>query len=819
MSMLNLSFLLVALFSLLRASSSAPLPGFADFPDCVQGPGASWPICDSSLSPAARAADLVSRMNLTERLIRLGYDCPGLPHLGLPHYSFGTEGLHGIASGTQFTQSGDFSSSTLFPTPINSAAAFDRELWHSIATWISNEARAFNNDGRTGLHFWAPNINIVRDPRWGRAHETSGEDPYLTGQYALQYVRGMQEGVDGRYLKVVSTCKHWLAYDLETGDDGVDRHHFDAAVSELDLAETHLPAFESCVRDAKAAGIMCSYNEVNGVPTCSSPLFEQALLRDEWGFDGTVVSDCGAIEDISDNHRYAADATHAVALALNAGTDMECQFGEMYYQTHGQAAIDAGLLTEQRVDQAVARAYETLIRLGYFDAAADQPYRRIDHTYWNSSEAHAVSLRAAREGLVLLKNDAASLPIDSDRVKTIAVIGHAANESLVGPYVVQSPYDISILQGMREAGAARGVRVQYALGCYILDNDTSHFDEAIALAKTADLVVFVGGVNQTVSSEGNDQKSLALPGVQQQLVQELERVSKAPLITLVIGGVSTDISYLRDSPSVGSVLWIGFPGQDSGTAVASVLFGEYSPAGRLPITIYPAQYASEVRMGQMTMRASANGSYPGRTYKFYTGEPVYPFGWGLSYSNFTYSYTDTNQHGGATRSFDVSELASHFDRSGLHLSSAAPPNFHYIVNVTNSGPVTSDATVLAFLSASVRPSASHLATSPPLTQLVDFTRLHALAPGQSAAAVFTLQYRALAHVDEVGHSWLLPGDYRVTVGREAHAGSGQEGEGNGVEFAFSLTGAPKLIHRSLTSLAGNVSERSMQRGVVSSVTE
>jgi len=423
----------------------------------------------------------------------------------------------------------------------------------------------------------------------------------------------MQEGVDTRYYKVVSTCKHWLAYDLETGDDGVDRHHFNAVVSDLDLAETHLPAFESCVRDAKAAGVMCSYNEVNGVPTCSSPLFEQTLLRDQWGFTGHVVSDCGAIEDISDAHKYASDPTHAVGLALNSGTDMECQFGEMYYQTHGQRAIDAGLLTVERVNTAVARAYETLVRLGYFDAATTQPYRHIDNTYWNSTEAHRVSLQAAQEGLVLLKNNDNSLPLRAGRVKTIAVIGHAANESLLGPYIVQAPYDITILAGLQQASTARGLTVRYALGAYIADNDTSHFAEAVELAKSADVVIFVGGTNQSVSSEGRDQTSLALPGVQLQLIQQLEQASKAPLITLIIGGVSTDIIYLRDSPTVGSILWVGYPGMVAGTAVASVLFGEYSPAGRLPITIYPAEYAGQVRMGQMAMRPTA--SYPGRTYK------------------------------------------------------------------------------------------------------------------------------------------------------------------------------------------------------------
>ena len=618
--------------------------------------------------------------------------------------------------------------------------------------------------------------------------------------------------MDGRYYKVVSTCKHWLAYDLETGDDGVDRHHFNAVVSSLDVAETHLPAFESCVRDAKAGGIMCSYNEVNGVPTCSSRLFEQAVLRDEWGFTGTVVSDCGAIEDISDTHHYTADATHAVAAGLNSGTDMECQFGEMYYQTHGQRALDQGLITEERVNLAVERAYETLVRLGYFDSAASQPYRQIDHTYWNTSEAHAVSLQAAKESLVLLKNEAASLPLTVPHESTIAVIGHAANESLLGPYIVQAPYDISILAGIRQAAAARGAKVQYALGAYIADNDTSHFDEAVALAKAADIVIFVGGTNQTVSQEGHDQSSLALPGVQLQLIQRLEQASKAPLVTVMIGGVSTDISYLKHSSSVGSILWAGYPGMDAGTAVAAVLFGEFSPAGRLPLTIYPAEYASQVKMGQMAMRASSSPAYPGRTYKFYNGQAVFPFGFGLSYTNFTYSFPDSSsassQHG---RSYDVSALAEQYSRHSLHLSSVAP-DFHYIVNVTNSGSVVSDVAVLAFLSSTPDASVAHLAASPPISQLVDFTHIHALPVGQSVEAVFTLSFRSLAHVDQHGHSWLLPGQYRLTAGRGEHASSlGQQGEGSEARFSFSLVGQPTLLQRSVTALLGKQS-RTRQRG-------
>jgi beta-D-xylosidase 4 len=335
--------------------------------------------------------------------------------------------------------------------------------------------------------------------------------------------------------------------------------------------------------------------------------------------------------------------------------------------------------------------------------------------------------------------------------------------------------------------------VEYALGAYIAGNDTSHFKEAVNLASTADLVIFVGGTNQTVSEEGRDQTSLALPGVQLQLIQQLEKVSKQPLITIMIGGVSTDISYLKRSSSVGSILWAGYPGMDAGTAVASVLFGEFSPAGRLPITIYPADYANQVQMSNMAMRPTTSPAYPGRTYKFYTGEPVFPFGYGLSYTTFTYTFPSSMQQ--QHRSHNVHHLAQQYTQGGLHLSSPAV-DFHYIVNVTNSGSVRSDLVVLAFLSFTVDESAADVAASPPISALVDFAHLHQLESGQSVEVAFSLQFRALAHVDVDGHSWLLPGEYRLTIGQGEHAEHlGQNGEESAVTFIFNLSGAPQLIHR------------------------
>ena len=766
--------------------------------DCQHGPLATFPICDMSLSPMTRAMDLTLRLNISERIWQLGYSTNGHPRLGLPGYSFGTEGLHGVASGTQFTERGNFSSASYFPTPINTAATFDRALFHAIGSWISTEARAFSNAGRTGLHFWAPNINIVRDPRWGRSHETSGEDPYLTAAYALQYVSGMQWGVDGRYYKVVSTCKHWLAYDIETGDgsaSSLDRHHFNAVISDLDIAETQLPAFESCVRDARAGGIMCSYNEVNGVPTCSFPLYEQTVLRDEWGFTGTVVSDCGAIEDISDNHHYAANPVQAVAQGLSGGTDMECQFGPIYYQIHGQEALNQALITEEQINLSVARAYQTLVQLGYFDDPRLQPYRQIGSEYWNTSAAQAVSLQAAKESIVLLKNEQHSLPIDVSQLRSIAVIGHAANESLLGPYIVRGPYDLSVLTGIQDYATSHGVNVSHAIGAWIAGNDTSQFKQAVALAQSADLVIYVGGVNQTVASEGRDQTSLELPGVQLQLIQALEAVSTRPLVTVIIGGVSTDVSYLRDSPKTGSLLWIGFPGMAAGPAVASVLFGEFSPAGRLPITIYPAQYAQDVRMDYMGMRPSSTPYSPGRTYKFYTGTPIYPFGFGMSYTTFAYTYPNNNSLAMQTRVLDIDSLISSFQRKSFHLSSLLD-DVHYEINVTNTGGMPSDHSVLGFLSSQIDPVAQHIAASPPISQLFDFQHLHGLRPGEWRDVVFTLQYRSLSHYDSDGNSWLLPGNFFINIGRSDHADSlGQTGSAASLSLSLRLTGKPTLLHR------------------------
>ena len=444
----------------------------------------------------------------------------------------------------------------------------------------------------------------------------------------------------------------------------------------------------------------------------------------------------------------------------------------------------------------MARAYETLVRLGYFDDPALQPYRQIGPEYWNTSAAQAVSLQAAKESLVLLKNEQQSLPIDASQVRSIAVIGHAANESLLGPYIVRGPYDLSVLDGIADYAAARSISVTYALGCYVADNDTSHFTEAIAAAKAADLVVFVGGVNQSVASEGRDQTSLALPGVQLQLVAMLEAVAKRPLVAVIIGGVSTDVSYLRDSGNTGGLLWVGFPGMAAGPAVASVLFGEFSPAGRLPITIYPAQYAQDVRMDWMQMRPSASPYSPGRTYKFYTGAAVYPFGFGLSYSSFAYSYPNNNSLSQQTRALDIAALVSRYRLQALHLSDALV-EAHYEVNVTNTGGVVSDHSVLGFLSSSrLEAGARRLVASPPISQLFDFQHLHALQPGEWRDVVFTLQYRSLSHFDAEGNSWLLPGNYSIDFGRSNHAASlGQDGAHATLSLSLLLTGEPTVLHR------------------------
>ncbi|KAI0358157.1 glycoside hydrolase family 3 protein [Trametes cingulata] len=738
------------------------------FPDCVDGPLKANAVCDVTKDAITRAKALIDLWTDDELAANIDSAAPGVPRLGLPAYAWEAEGLHGIATspGVMFASSGNFSSATSFPQPILMGAAFDDPLIQKVASVISTEGRAFSNAGRAPLDYWTPNINPFRDPRWGRGQETPGEDPFHLSQYVYNLIVGLQGGVDPKpYFKVVADCKHFAAYDLENWEGNL-RYGFNAIVSQQDLSEFYLPPFQSCARDAKVGSVMCSYNAVNGVPACANKFLLQDILRDHWGFsdDRWVVSDCPAVEVIYLGHNFTSGFVEAAAVALLAGTDIFCDLG---ITKDLPDALQQGLIKRTDLERAVIRQYASLIRLGYFDPPEVQPYRQLGPSEVNTLEAQQLAHTAAVEGMVLLKNDGV-LPL-SPHVRKLALIGPWGNatELMQGNYFGVAPFLISALQGAQQAG----FDVEYVFGTNVTtQNDTSGFPAAIAAAKRADVVIFAGGLDETVESESLDRLNLTWPGNQLELVAELERVGK-PLIIAQFGGGQLDDTTLKNSHAVNAIIWGGYPGQSGGAALFDILTGKAAPAGRLPITQYPAAYADQVPMTDMSLRPSATN--PGRTYKWYTGTPVYEFGFGLHYTTFAFSWAAPRaaaaSFGGPAKTYSIAELVSRGEHSAPFLDLALLDTF--AVRVTNTGTVASDYVALLFVSGSFGP-APH-----PTKQLVSYTRVHGLAPQKSAVAELPVTLGAIARAEETGAKWVYPGTYTVALDTDG-----------ALKHTFTLTG-------------------------------
>jgi beta-glucosidase-like glycosyl hydrolase len=581
--------------------------------DDLDSPIANYPMCNNKISSKERAQDLMSRMTLYKMMNQLTHISPGIPRLGITAYDYWNEALHGVLAQDDIV--------TMFPQVIGLGAGFNISMYDEIAKTISTEGRALWNKNVGGLTYWAPNINIFRDPQWGRGQETPGEDPLLSATYATKYVQGMQQDNQG-FTKLVSTCKHFAAYSLEEWN-GVQRYGFDAIVDDQDLEETYLPAFKACVTQGKARSIMCSYNSVNGVPACANPKLLQEKLRDQWGFTGFVVADCDAVLNVYDPHFYSNTTYGATAVSLKAGTDLDCG---LFYK-HLPEALERGLLTAKDITQATERIFTQRIELGMFNRATN-PWEKIQYSEINTPTAQQLSLVAARESMVLLKNNH-TLPLDRTQKTTIGAIGPNADDivAMRGNYQGRPPYIITPLQGIKDL---LGKDVLYAKGCEVDGTDTSGFDEAIQVAMKADIIILVVGLNQVNEGEGQDRYNLTFPGPQDQLIDKVLVAAKGKLVIVVlVNGGPLDITHLRDDSRVSAILEAWYGGQSGGTAIADVLFGNYNPGGVLPITFYPQKYVDMIPLTDMRMRP-----YPGRTYRYLQIEPVYKFGYGLSYTRF-----------------------------------------------------------------------------------------------------------------------------------------------------------------------------------------
>ena len=681
---------------------------------------------DESLSFEERAKDLLSRMTLEEKLSQMTYQSQPIERLGIPAYNWWNEALHGVArAGT----------ATMFPQAIGLAAMFDDQELYEIADIIATEGRAkykaYSEEGDRGIYkgltFWSPNVNIFRDPRWGRGHETYGEDPYLTSRLGVAFVKGLQ-GDDPKYLKTAACAKH---YAVHSGPEGL-RHEFDAQVSQKDLWETYLPAFEACVKEGHVEAVMGAYNRTNGEPCCGSPTLLQKILRDTWGFRGHVVSDCWAIMDFHTHHHVTATAPESAAVALKAGCDVNC--GIVYL--HLQAALDERRITEEDVDRSLLRLLITRMKLGMFDQPEHVPYAAIPASANNTKAHQEKNLRAARKSLVLLKNDHV-LPLCPSKLRRIAVIGPNADsrEALKGNYYGDADRYTTVLEGIQNYLVGTDVEVAYSLGC-VLFHEKHHSDEnqyiyeATGLARHSDAVVVCLGLDDTLEGEerhqsntygSGDKPDLKFPGQQERLLREvLDAAGDKPVILVNMTGSAMDLNLAEERCAAIIQAW--YPGSRGGQAIAELLFGEYSPAGRLPVTFYRTiEELPEFTDYRMT----------GRTYRYMKNDALYPFGYGLSYNTYRY---------------DAVEFP-YWQDGKLHVR----------VRVTNQGTMEGDEVVQLYT----------IHKSPvlesPNCSLRGFQRI-TLEPGASQEVEFILGQEDLMMVNNDGEKVLESGEYEITVG-------------------------------------------------------
>jgi len=823
----------------------------------------TFPFRDPALSTEERVSDLVSRMTLQEKADQLLYTAPAIPRLGIPAYNWWNEALHGVARAGY---------ATVFPQSITVANSWDESLLFNVANAISDEARAkyheFQRRGKTGIYqgltFWSPNINIFRDPRWGRGHETYGEDPFLTGRMGYEFVRGMQ-GDDPKYLKTVATAKH---YAVHSGPEPL-RHSFNAKVSEVDLRETYLPAFRTLVVDAGVYSVMGAYNMFRDFPCCANPIL-YGILRNEWGFKGYIVSDCWAISDFYRFTHFAKDAAEAAAQAVKAGTDLEC--GADYKNL--VEAVKRGILTEDDINVAVKRIFTARFKLGMFDPNEKVPYAQIPFFVNCSDFNNSLSRQAERESVVLLKNANNILPL-SKNIKTIAVIGPNADnfESLIGNYNGIPKDPVTILKGIT-GKLAPGTKVIYAEGSdladgihnltvipsrYLVTDDgkqgafgeyfgnremngkplftrtddnisfywehlSPRFDmpddnfgirwttylvppvtgtyalgsmgsssyeilldgkviisttneheaslieapaelqagkkykievhyknlagdagihlmwapprpnlieEAVQAATGADVAVLVLGLSRRLEGEempikiegfsGGDRTNLNLPAAQEKLLEAVTATGKPVIVVLANGGA---MSVNKAQEKASAILLAGYGGQQAGNAVADVIFGDYNPAGRLPVTYYKS-------IDQIP--AFENYDMKGKTYRFFSQEPLYPFGYGLSYTTFSYS------------GLSVPEKVNAGDKVAVK------------VTVTNTGKVAGDEVVELYL------TDEKASTPRPIRQLEGFTRI-SLKPGESRLVEFNLEPRQFSLINKNEKRVIEPGYFTISVG-------------------------------------------------------
>ncbi|ERT01707.1 hypothetical protein HMPREF1624_00001 [Sporothrix schenckii ATCC 58251] len=663
---------------------------------------------------------------------------PGVSRIGLPSYNWWSEALHGVASAPGVSFAAPFNVSTSFPMPILMSAAFDDDLIESVGTIIGTEARAFGNNDRSGMDYWTPDVNPFRDPRWGRGSETPGEDTLRIKGYTKHLLRGLEGTKPQR--RIIATCKHFAGYDLESWG-GVTRHSFNAKITAQDLAEYYMQPFQQCARDSNVGSIMCSYNSINGVPACANSYLLETILRDHWNWtqsNNYITSDCEAVADVSSAHHYSKSNAAGTAACFNNGMDNSCEYSG---SSDIPGAYSSKALNESTVDKALVRLYEGLVRVGYFDGAAAD-YASLGLADVNTAEAQKLALQSATDGIVMLKNDG-TLPLPLQEGSKLAMIGFWADQGskLQGIYSGKAPY-------LRTpASAARSARYNITVATGpILESSTARdtwTTNALAAANASDYILYFGGLDTSAAAEGSDRTSIAWPTAQVELIKKLATVGK-PLVVIQLGD-QVDNTPLLGLQGLNSILWASWPGQDGGPAVMSIISGAKAPAGRLPVTQYPATYTT-LPMTDMNLRPV--GTNPGRTYRWYP-TPVQAFGTGLHYTTFQAAFANL------TASLSISDLLNTCDKDNKYPDTCALPPLG--VAVTNAGNHTSDYVVLVFVASTAGPKPY------PIKTLVAYQRLRDINAGQKASANLLWTLGSLARHDEQGNTVLYPGTYTLIL--------------------------------------------------------
>jgi beta-glucosidase len=692
----------------------------------------------------ARVSDLVSRMTLEEKAFQMMSSAPAIERLGVPEYNWWSEALHGVARAGL---------ATVFPQAIGLAATWDKRLMRRVADITSTEGRAKHHEALRhgqhgpcqGLTFWSPNINIFRDPRWGRGHETYGECPYLTARMGVEFVKGIQ-GDDPTYYKAIACAKH---YAVHSGPE-TQRRGFNVNVSPRELYETYLAAFEALVKEGKVGSVMGAYNRVNGEPCCASPTLLEKILRGQWKFGGHVMSDCGAICFIYQHHKTVETPEEASAAAVNAGCDLNC--GDTYQ--HLVRAAFLKLISEQTIDRSLGRLMRDRFRLGMFDPPQRVAYAQTPYELNNCPAHGRVALQAARETLVLLKNQGNLLPLKKDAIRNVAVIGPSAMnmEVLLGNYNGLPDQPVTLLDGIKAALPKATVR--YVLGCEFTRDigEGGQHQAAEEIAAMSDVVIACLGISPSQEGEeGNgdaDRAKIELPEVQTRLLQAVAKTGK-PIVVVLTGGSAIAVNWAQEN--MPAILMCWYPGQAGGTAVADAIFGKYNPAGRLPVTFYKSTEQ---------LPPFEDYNMQGRTYRFFKDRPLYPFGFGLSYTKFEYS------------NLQVPAVV------------AAGKGIKVTVDVANVGQVAGDEVAQLYLR-HVNPT-----VPTPIRQLAGFERVR-LAPGEKKTVTFTLKPLQLACVADDGRRMIEPGEIEIS------AGGGQPDPttpSNVLTGKFTVTGdSPKLL--------------------------